>query len=135
MRTDKPSKKDLYYTKDHDWIDFQGTVAYIGICAFKLIGYREIQEIVFNEPSGFKKQGEKIATIRYKDYKIVANMPVDGKILQVNDPIKAGDYGVLLKEPETNGWIALIVPAQPYQRNGLLLPKAYQLNGKNKYAK
>lgn len=42
---------------------------------------------------------------------------------------------MLLRQPENNGWIALIVPSQPYERKDLLLPKQYQMNGKNKYAK
>jgi len=42
MNTDKAAKKDLYYTNDHEWIDFQGTIAYTGICLFKLLGFKEI---------------------------------------------------------------------------------------------
>lgn len=65
MNVQQPAKKDQYYTKDHEWIHFQGTVAHIGICGFKLTGFKQIQEIKFIEPSGFKKQGEVVATIRY----------------------------------------------------------------------
>jgi len=42
MNTDKAAKRDLYYTNDHEWIDFQGTIAYTGICLFKLLGFKEI---------------------------------------------------------------------------------------------
>ncbi|MEO8770906.1 MAG: hypothetical protein ABI402_12490 [Ferruginibacter sp.] len=34
------------------------------ICVFKLTGFKEVQEIVFHEATGFKKQGERIATIQ-----------------------------------------------------------------------
>ena len=56
MNMEKSTRKDQYYTKDYEWIDFQGTVAYIGICKFKLIGFKQIQEIRFNDPSGFKNK-------------------------------------------------------------------------------
>jgi glycine cleavage system H lipoate-binding protein len=37
------SRKDLYYTRDYEWIDFQESVAYIGICSFKLAGIKKIE--------------------------------------------------------------------------------------------
>ena len=52
MNMEKRLEKDRYFTNDHEWIDFQGNVAYTGICGFKLIGIKEIHQIVFNEPLG-----------------------------------------------------------------------------------
>jgi glycine cleavage system H protein len=135
MNKEKTSKKDFYYTNDHEWIDFQGTVAYVGVCNFKLIGFKEIHQIIFNESEAFKKQGEVIATIKYNDYKIEAHMPVNGKVLQLNDTLLSGNLNVLLQNAEKSSWIALIMPSQPYERKNLLLPKQYQMNRKNKYAK
>lgn len=132
---EKSSTKDLYYTKDHEWIDFQGSVAYMGVCCFKLIGFKEIHQINFNEASGFKKRGDVIATITYNDYQIEAHMPVDGKVVQLNNTLLSGDQNVLLRQPENVGWIAKIIPAQPYDRKDLLLPKQYQMNSRGKYAK
>ena len=130
MSTEKISPKDIYYTSDHEWIDFQGTVAYVGVCSFKLSGFKEIHQISIYEPSGFRKQGEVIATIKYKDYQIEAHMPVDGKLIKVNDTLISGDPNVLIQHAENSGWIALIVPSQPYERKELLLPKQYRINGK-----
>lgn len=127
--------KNLYYTKEHEWIEFQGSVAYVGICSFKLTGFREVQQIIFNIRSGFKKQGEVIAIIKNKDYQIEAHMPVDGKIVQSNDILLSANPNTLLQHAENSGWIALIVPSQPYERKDLLLPKQYQMNSKGKYAK
>ncbi|MGZ8558315.1 MAG: glycine cleavage system protein H [Chitinophagaceae bacterium] len=135
MNSGKTTNKDLYYTKDHEWINFQGTVAYTGICHFKLLGFKEIHQIRFKEPSGFKKKGEVIATITYKDYQIEAHMPVDGKVIEVNEALLSGNRSGLLQHAENSGWLALIVPSQPYERKDLLLPKQYQMNGKGKYAK
>lgn len=128
MKMDQPTKKDFYYTKDHEWIDFQGAIAYVGICGFKLLGFKTIQQIIFNEPSGFKRQGEILATIRYNDYQIEAHMPVDGKVITVNDLLEKGEGNMLIAQPEGNGWIAKIIPAQPYERGSLLMPNEYQKN-------
>lgn len=29
----------MYYTRDHEWIDFQGSGAYVGVSNFKLSGW------------------------------------------------------------------------------------------------
>jgi glycine cleavage system H protein len=135
MATEKSTNKDLYYTSDHEWINFQGSVAYIGICSFKLLGFKEIQYLNFLCSLGFMKRGDLIATIRYNGNQIEVRMPVDGNLIQVNGALISGNLGALLKYAESSGWIALIAPSQPYDRGGLLLPKQYQMNGKSKYAK
>lgn len=134
MDTKEKTDKDLYYTKDHEWIDFQGSVAYTGICQFKLSGFKEIDQIHYKDPSGFKKKGDVIATISYNEFQIEAHMPVDGKVIQVNETLLE-NHNTLLQHAQDSGWLALIVPAQPYERKDLLLPKQYQLNGKGKHAK
>lgn len=135
MNFKRSPNRDLYYTKDHEWVDFQGTVAYTGVCGFKLLGFKSIQQLTFTGSTGFKMKGEVIATITYNDFQIEAHMPVDGNLLNVNETLLTGDPNVLLQYPEGNGWIAKIIPAQPYERKELLLPMQYQMNGKDKYAK
>ena len=134
MAIDKFTNKDLYYTKDHEWIDFQGSVAFTGVCRFKLIGFKEIHQLLFKASPGFLKKGDLIASIKYNDYQIEAHMPVDGKIVEVNEALER-NLNNLLRSTERDAWLAKIIPTQPYDRTGLLLPKQYQLNGKSKYAK
>ncbi|TWI83799.1 glycine cleavage system H protein [Lacibacter cauensis] len=126
MQIEKIPARDLYYTNDHEWIDFQGKVAYVGVCSFKLTGFKQVEQLVVNEPLGFKVKGEVIASIRYKDYSIDACMPVDGKIVQLNDHLLAGNYTLLAEQPEHNGWVALIIPSEPKERSHLLSPEQYR---------
>jgi len=133
MKTGQQAKKDLYYTNDHEWVDFQGTIAYTGICAFKLTGFKEIQQIVFSQGTGFKKQGEVVASIRYNDYRIDAHMPVDGHIMRVNTELLS-DRQLLLQHPERNGWLVLIRPIQPYERKGLIMAEQYLVKSKRNQA-
>jgi len=131
----KITSRDLYYTSDHEWIDFQGSVAYVGVCSFKLTGFKEIEQIIFNESPGFIKKGEAIAAVTYHHYRIEVHMPVDEKLMQVNDKIIAGDRNILLQQEEGNAWIALIVPTDIDEREGLLLPVEYHMKGRGKYPK
>ena len=121
-------KKDLYYTHDHEWVDFRGSVAYVGVCAFKLKGIKHVQQIEFEINNGFKKCGEVLATVLSEDYSIPIHMPVEGKILNLNELLLKDGYDILLQQPEQNGWVALIVPSSPYDRYGLLMPEQYKMN-------
>ena len=113
-------EKPVYYTWDYEWIDFRGSVAYVGICPFKLTGIKEIQKIEFSKESDSKKVGEVIASIFYDDYKIDVHMPVSGKILSINNALLTGNENIVLLEPESRGYIALIIPTYPLNRHGLI---------------
>lgn len=119
-------KRNVYFTNGHEWVDFQGAVAYIGVCSFKLTGIRAVESLSLQEPGCSYKKGDVIATIKYKEYSIPVCMPVDGKLLQFNENLLNGTENILITDAENNGWIGLIVPLQPQERNGLLLPKDYR---------
>ena len=113
-------KRNLYYTNDYEWIEFQGSVAYIGLCPFKLAGIKEIDKIEFSKENNTKKSGEVIASVIYEDYKIDVHMPVSGCIVFYNAAILAGDKNIVLREPETKGYIAIIFPSFTCDRGGLV---------------
>ena len=123
-------EKPVYYTWDYEWIDFRGSVAFVGICPFKLTGIKEIQKIEFLKESDSKKVGEVIASIFYDDYKIDVHMPVSGKILSINHAILTGNENIVLLEPESRGFIALIVPTYPLDRQGLIPSEKVSLASK-----
>lgn len=122
----KPANKNLFYTNDHEWIDFQGSVAYVGVCSFKLTGIKEIHQVIFSENPDLIDRGEAIASIQYDDYRILVHMPVVGKIVSFNDVLLTDEKSILLQQPEDNGWIALIVPDQHKERAGLQSPEDYK---------
>jgi|GEM_PF-311678 len=126
----KPSgsqKRDLYFTNDYEWIDFQGSVAYIGVCLFKLTGIRKINKVVLPRVGEFFNADQIIASICNSEYKIDIHMPVTGRLLSCNEELTKGNFSVLLEEPETKSWIALIGPSLPYDRKGLLISPKYQM--------
>jgi len=122
----KKIRRDLYFTDGHEWIDFQGSVAYIGVSSFKLKGIKEIHKVFVTENLGSKKRGERIATIQFEDYQVPVHIPVDGKVISFNDLILGNQKNLILEEPENHGWVALIVPSVLYERKGLLHPEEYK---------
>ncbi|MDF2191290.1 hypothetical protein [Paraflavitalea sp. CAU 1676] len=126
MALGNTQKRVLYYTKDHEWIDFQGSVAYVGVSTFKLKGILQVEQLSFADAEGLKKKGDTIAKITYDDYEMAIQMPVDGKVISLNDALLNGSQNLLLQQPETTGWIALIVPDKPYEREELIVQEQYQ---------
>ena len=84
----------------------------------------------FSEEDNFKKCGEVVASIIYDDYKIDVHMPVSGKIISINDAILSGNENIVLQEPETAGYIALIIPSSPYDRDALMIAEKYRMSSK-----
>lgn len=116
---------NMFYTKDHEWIDFQGLIAYVGISNFKLLEFKEIHEIRLMEPLGFARAGEVFAWIGYDDYWVEVHMPVDGWILKVNGVFLANDLAEILGHLEKNGWMVSIAPVSASGRKDLLSSEQY----------
>jgi glycine cleavage system H protein len=125
MRISTFAKRDLYYTRDHEWIDFQGSVAYIGVCAVKLKGIRQVQKLDLAGSQGVIPRGQVIASICYDDYNIPVHMPVEGEILSFSELLSPENWNLLLEEPETRGWIALVVPTRSGEKIELMNPDQY----------
>lgn len=124
-------KNNHYYTQDHEWVNFLGSVAYVGVCAFKLTGIRQIREIEFGRSGEFIKAGELLAIVYSGDYKIPVHMPVDGEVIRYNEELQDDKGGSLLQNSEQQGWVALIYPSSLHDRKDLLLPEQYQIVNKS----
>jgi len=129
MQAAKLVKRDVYYTHKHEWIDYQGSIAYIGVSAQKLKHIDDIQHIQILEATHNRQQGEIIAYIQSGEKNIPVHMPVSGRILSVNDRLLNGEEQILIDQPENNGWIALILPSTPLERMGLMQSAQYRAYG------
>ena len=125
------SSKLQYFTDDYEWIDFHGSVAFVGICKYKLIGLKSIDKLQYADITSHIKKGEVLAKITSEDYTILIHMPVDGRVIQVNDDVINQPERLL--ENQITNWIAKICPLAPYKRDGLISGKQYQLIKKHAY--
>jgi glycine cleavage system H lipoate-binding protein len=60
-------------------------------------------------------------------------MLIDGRVVQINE-VLLSERDLLLEQPESNRWIALIVPSRATKRLNLLTPKEYTEKNTVKYA-
>lgn len=83
--------------------------------------------MVFADIKDLLKKGDVIASVLYDDYKIDIHLPVDGRVIQINDAILGGHHDLVLQQPETGGWIALVVPVSADNREDLLIAEQYRM--------
>jgi len=112
--------KELYFTTDHEWIRFEGSVAAIGLASFKLTGYKKITAHFFTETEDIIAAGTPIASFEYGDYVIDLQMPVKGRIMLWNKTLFMESPINMLGSINQFTWIARIIPATPYERTGLV---------------
>lgn len=94
----------LQYTKDHEWIKFEGTTATIGITDF---AQGELGDIVYIDISSVGKdvpEGDVFGTVEAVKTVSDLYMPVAGKVLEVNALLDASPEKVN-EDPYGDGWM------------------------------
>ncbi len=117
--------ENLKYTKDHEWIRPEGTIAVVGITDF---AQGELGDIVFVEIETLGEQLEKEQTFgTIEAVKTVSDlfMPVSGKVIEVNEAINASPE-LVNKDPYGEGWLIKIEMGSPDQLDSLYDAKGYE---------
>ena len=118
-------KKNLLFTKEHEWIDVDGDEAQIGITDF---AQGELGDIIFVElpevGDTFSKD-DVFGTI--EAVKTVADlyMPVSGEILELNSIIEDSPE-LINTSPHENGWIIKIKITEKSEVDTLLNENQYK---------
>jgi glycine cleavage system H protein len=116
---------DVRFTKTHEWVRLQGSVATVGITDFAV---EHLGDLVFVEvpPKGKKvTKGDTLAEV--ESVKAVAEVyaPLTGEVSESNGAL-ANDQGPLAKDPFGTGWIAKIKVPAGTKLDGLMDGAAYQ---------
>lgn len=116
---------DLKYTKDHEWIRFEGETAIVGITEY---AQGELGDIIFVEyPSVGESfpRGDTFGTV--EAVKTVADlfMPLSGKILAVNTELEDAPEKVN-NDPYGEGWMVKIQVGDLTEVNKLFDAASYR---------
>lgn len=114
---------ELKYTKDHEWVRFEGGEAAVGITDF---AQRQLGDVVFVElPEVGRqlKQHEVFGTI--ESVKAVSELfsPVSGEVIAVNGDL--GNHPERVNSAAHETWMIKIRPSQPSEGEALLDAAAY----------
>lgn len=98
---------NLQYTKDHEWVRFEGDTAYVGITAFAQSELGDIVYVDINTVGDEVEEGAVFGTV--EAVKTVSDlfMPVKGKVLEVNEAI-TGQPELVNNDPYGDGWMIKI---------------------------
>ena len=122
MSTTPPD--DLRYSREHEWVRVDGSVAVIGITSFAA---DELGDIVYVE---LPEVGARLAQFGsfgvVESVKAVSDLfsPVSGDVAEVNGELR-GSPELLNTDPFGSGWIAKVTLADPGEMEKLLDAAAY----------
>ena len=117
--------ENLKYTKAHEWIRVEGTIAVIGITEF---AQGELGDIVYVEIETVGEIVEKEEVFgSIEAVKTVSDlfMPIAGKVLEKNNAIDTNPE-VVNKDPYNEGWLIKIEMTNPADVNELLDASGYK---------
>lgn len=116
---------DLKYTKDHEWVKLEGSIAIIGITDF---AQSELGDIVYVEVETLDEsldQDEVFGTV--EAVKTVSDLflPMSGKIIELNEALDQ-EPELVNSDPYGKGWMIKVEVSDPSQYDGLLNAGAYE---------
>lgn len=116
--------KNLLYTKDHEWVKVSGGKAYIGITDFAQHALGDIVFIELPEVDSEVSAEETFGVVESVKAASDMYMPIDGKVLEVNEAVI--DDPALVNEDAYENWMMLVEVTDKAQLDELLTAEEYE---------
>jgi len=100
-------REGLYYTKEHEWLRVEGTVAVIGISNFAQQALGDLTFIELPKPGKTVKAGDSLAVVESVKAASDIYAPVGGTVEAVNTTLVETPE-LINQEPYDGGWICLL---------------------------
>ncbi len=113
------------YTKDHEWVVIDGTVATFGITSY---AQEQLGDVVFVEVPDVGKvleKGGEAAVVESVKAASEVYAPLPGTVIEANTRL-GDDPGLVNLEPETAGWFVKMEVAADVDTSELMDEDAYQ---------
>lgn len=124
--------KDLKYTKTDEWIKVENGIGIIGISDYAQDSLSDVVYVEFAvDPDQKVAAGDNLATIESVKAAAEVNMPVSGKILEVNSGL-SNTPEVLNEKPYTDGWLVKIKLSNESELDTLMDAAAYEAYCQNR---
>lgn len=113
-----------YFTKEHEWVEIDGTQATVGISEHAAHELGDITYVELPQLGKSVKQFDTLAGIESVKAASDIYAPVSGKVLQVNDKLE--DAPELVNQgAEDAGWICKLEGVNPAEVGSLMDAAAY----------
>lgn len=117
-------KKDLYYSKDHEWLKVEEDYLIIGVTDF---AQEELGDIVFVELPEVDEEFNKDDSFGVlESVKAVSDtfIPVSGRIIEVNEDL-IDNPELINEDPYGEGWLIKVDPDDDSELDELLTAEEY----------
>ena len=116
--------EELNYTRDHEWVSIDGTIATIGITEH---AQSELGEVVFVELPAVGDRVERSDPFGVvESTKAVSDVyaPLAGEVSEINDDLPENPE-MLNEDPYGDGWMVKMVLEEPEDKEGLMTAEEY----------
>ena len=116
--------KELFYSRDHEWVMIQGSKAYVGISDFAQHALGDILFVDLPEVDEEYKRGEVFGIIESVKAASNIKIPIGGKILENNQVIV--DNPALVNEECYESWMILMTITNKEELKKLMNEEQYK---------
>ncbi len=117
---------DLHYTKDHEWVLVEDSVAAIGITDYAQSELGDITFVELPEDDAEFNAGDEIAQIESVKAASPVFSPITGNILELNTELE-DEPGAINSDPYGAGWICKIEVSKPEEIESLMTAEQYEV--------
>jgi glycine cleavage system H protein len=113
------------YTKEHEWIDVDGTTATVGITDYAQGQLGDVVFVELPEPGRAVTKGGEAAVVESVKAASDVYAPVSGTVTEANAAL-ADDPALVNSAPEAEGWFFKLTLADAGELDGLMDKAAYE---------
>jgi glycine cleavage system H protein len=114
----------IRYTKDHEWVSLNGTIATVGITTHAQDALGDLVFVELPEPGREVAEAEAIAVVESVKAASDVYAPLAGRVTEVNGQL-ADDPALVNRDPAGEGWFFKLELAEPAAFDALLDQAAY----------
>ena len=118
------NEEEYLYSKDHEWVYFEDSVAFVGIAEYAQNALGDITFIELPEVGAEVDQFEQFASVESVKAASDIFAPISGKIVEVNQEL-ASTPELMNKTCYEKGWIAKIDPSDIDEKDNLMTFEDY----------
>jgi glycine cleavage system H protein len=114
-----------YFTKDHEWIDVDGTSATVGITDYAQGQLGDVVFVELPEAGRVVEAGKEAAVVESVKAASEVYAPVSGTVTEANTAL-ADTPDLVNTAPEGDGWFFRLTLSDPAELDGLMDEGAYK---------
>jgi glycine cleavage system H protein len=115
--------KELFYSKDHEWVKVEGDKAYVGISDFAQHALGDIVFVELPEIDAEFASGDAFGVVESVKAASDMNIPLSGKVLEINEAIV--DSPELVNEDSYENWMIIMEISNKEELNDLMNEEQY----------